>query len=191
MLSTPGNIRSLSLLLVNFDLMYSVVHDFETMTVFLFELFGFDITPLFMLFHSQHNHVIGLGPWVTGDPLQGLPKQGRILLVTRDNEALNHVCDQRLSLLLRVHDLSSSSIGLKGPFENDHHVYVQIHHLENCEHPGDEAVVLVVDGEEDGADEDKCPVDYVDGGDHKFVLLVALKVVDVHSTPVIYSNIIL
>lgn len=68
--------------------MASISHKQEILLMLLDKVLSLDIRMLFMSFHSQKDHIVGLGSLVHGNSIKRLAKQLLILLVAGYNKGV-------------------------------------------------------------------------------------------------------
>ena len=154
--------------------------------MFFNNLLGLNITTFFMLFHRQHDHIISLGSWVTGYPLQCLCNELWIFLITWNDKTVDDFGNNIQSLILWLYCLLWLLEGWECSFENHSHVEVKVQHFKEHAYPSKSTVVLIVDREEYGSSDDKDPIDDVDWRNKVFELLIAIKVGDIHCSTSYY-----
>ena len=87
-LCAPTDIRGFSFLLMHFDMMMAVGHDFEVVSILLDKFFSLLYWSILMSLHGQENQVSILGFRMFGDLLKSLTQQLRVFLVARDDESM-------------------------------------------------------------------------------------------------------
>lgn len=148
--------------------------------MFLDDLLCFNVTTLLMLFHRQHDHIVSLSSWMTCYPRKSFSNKFWIFFITWNDKAMNDVGHNGQSLMLWFNDLFWLSESLKGSFKNDSHIEIKIEHFKEHTYPSNSTVVLVINWEKERSSDDKDPVYNVDWGDKVLVLLISVKIRDIH-----------